>query len=665
MTEPVFSYVFVLLAAAPAAVQYLNALERLDAGDAVAAEAFARESSPGLGVLQPYGDLLLGRALAAQRKDEEALVALRVVAAVDPAGPLGRRAGTAMAVSLKALVREAEAVAALPAPRRDDWDARAIEVAVRGADASCSAAGFTLRECLLMDFPDRGPEEGEALRPAVRVARALALARRGMRVEAVAELAAAGEAAEAKSPRALLARGLAGDASSLLAASKTADRDVAPEAGVLWARALGREARYAEAVAALDEVAAKWPGHPQTFEAAYLAAGLLRDAGRRAEAVARWRKIAARPGPRADEARWFAGWSLFQDGDPTAAAQEWEALVRDPVTPLKAAALYWQGRILADERRLREAAAVEGAGLYSLWVEQRLGTRAEAAPPAFPPPALDGAAPPETPRTVRARALLDLAAACPPHQAAPCAAVRADAAAEAQADLDAARLLPSHAGAPPPWTDLLALVSAAGRPDRAMAAAVNVAGERVVPGPSLDGTLLRHVYPAAYAEPIARAAALTGVDPWLLTALARRESRFDEAAQSPAGARGLFQLLPVTAFRIASIAGARPPTRDELLRAEASAPYAAWYLSELLGRFRHPAIALAAYNAGPVAVEKWISTSPPVEMDRWIEEIPYRETRIYVKTTLSAWHAYHHLYGGEAPLLPLAHPGPPRDGARF
>ena len=92
--------------------------------------------------------------------------------------------------------------------------------------------------------------------------------------------------------------------------------------------------------------------------------------------------------------------------------------------------------------------------------------------------------------------------------------------------------------------------------------------------------------------------------------------------------------------------------------------YGAWYLSELLGRFGDPAPALAAYNAGPRIAGPWAAKSAGRPLDAWVEDIPYRETRRYVKIVIGSWSAYRILAGGAAPQLSAIVPEP-RAGANF
>jgi soluble lytic murein transglycosylase len=69
------------------------------------------------------------------------------------------------------------------------------------------------------------------------------------------------------------------------------------------------------------------------------------------------------------------------------------------------------------------------------------------------------------------------------------------------------------------------------------------------------------------------------------------------------------------------------------------------YLGNLLGEFGgNAAHAVAAYNAGPDAVRRWIRERPGLELDQWVEEIPYAETREYVKHVLASYEAYQQVY---------------------
>ena len=154
------------------------------------------------------------------------------------------------------------------------------------------------------------------------------------------------------------------------------------------------------------------------------------------------------------------------------------------------------------------------------------------------------------------------------------------------------------------------------------------------------------------------------IDPYLLLAIARRESLFRPDTRSSAGAVGLMQLLPATARRAATVLGRPSPSDADMSEPRNAIDMGAWYLSELLGRFGDPAIAAAAYNAGPRIAAPWTTRGAGQDLDRWVEEIPYRETRGYVKVVMGAWNAYRILAGGSPPALSETVPAP-KPGAAF
>jgi soluble lytic murein transglycosylase len=99
------------------------------------------------------------------------------------------------------------------------------------------------------------------------------------------------------------------------------------------------------------------------------------------------------------------------------------------------------------------------------------------------------------------------------------------------------------------------------------------------------------------------------------------------------------------------VLGRPAPSDKDLLEPAVAADLGAWYLAELLGRFRDPAVAVAAYNAGPRAVAPWAKSGLAEPLDVWVEEIPFKETRRYVKIVIGAWSAYRLLEGKAAPTL--------------
>jgi soluble lytic murein transglycosylase len=142
----------------------------------------------------------------------------------------------------------------------------------------------------------------------------------------------------------------------------------------------------------------------------------------------------------------------------------------------------------------------------------------------------------------------------------------------------------------------------------------------------------------------------------LVYAVSRQESEMDTLAVSPAGARGLMQLMPRTAKHVAKqlkIAyNKQRLTTDPLYNLQLGGAY----LQELLDRYDGSyALALAAYNAGPARVNSWIRTygdprAPDVDPVDWIEQLPFDETRNYVQRVLESSQVYHNILSGDGRL---------------
>jgi len=160
--------------------------------------------------------------------------------------------------------------------------------------------------------------------------------------------------------------------------------------------------------------------------------------------------------------------------------------------------------------------------------------------------------------------------------------------------------------------------------------AVNVAtGERVFN----DYALL---YPRPYDAEVMNAAQTSGLPATLIYSVIRQESLFEPDAISSANARGLTQLTLDTARRTARKWQLAAPTVDGLLDPEVNVALGAAHLKDLLERFDGQLpLALAGYNAGPNAVQRWLPAGK-MDPDIWLENIPYNETRDYVRRIL--WH---------------------------
>lgn len=143
-------------------------------------------------------------------------------------------------------------------------------------------------------------------------------------------------------------------------------------------------------------------------------------------------------------------------------------------------------------------------------------------------------------------------------------------------------------------------------------------------------------FPVAYRDQFMHWGRMTGVDPYLLMAIARRESAYNPVALSPAGARGLMQLMPGTATQLSRELGIADPGAYGILDPEINIRLGSTYIRDMLQRYRgNRMAAAAAYNAGPGRVDRWLSENSVSEFDLFVEQIPFRETRNYVQAVLT------------------------------
>lgn len=176
-----------------------------------------------------------------------------------------------------------------------------------------------------------------------------------------------------------------------------------------------------------------------------------------------------------------------------------------------------------------------------------------------------------------------------------------------------------------------------------------------------DDVVLR--YPRPYPDAVNDAARLAQLPPDWILAVMRQESLFRKDAVSRADARGVMQMLPATASAIARRWHLSAPARDALFDPSVALPLGAAYLRELLDHYHGQlALTLTAYNAGPMAVARWLPAQS-MDADVWIENIPYNETRGYVEHILEHIVAFAAVRGAEPArletLLPAVEPAKP------
>lgn len=162
----------------------------------------------------------------------------------------------------------------------------------------------------------------------------------------------------------------------------------------------------------------------------------------------------------------------------------------------------------------------------------------------------------------------------------------------------------------------------------------------------LPPRFLKAVYfPLKYRETIDQYADMYRLDPLLVYSLIREESFYNPRAFSYAGACGLMQLLPRTANRMADD-GMAPLNRNDLFQPVLNIRLGMRYLRFLLDRYDGRLyLALAAYNAGPHRVDRWLSFYPGYPEENFIEAIPFKATRGYVKKIVRNVHLYRLYYG--------------------
>jgi soluble lytic murein transglycosylase len=409
-------------------------------------------------------------------------------------------------------------------------------------------------------------------------------------------------------------------------------------ASVLWNRD-----EDAAALGDFEALRRRYPGAPQAPEALYAVGRIHQQAGRDNLAINSFADLAQRY-PRSKlsaEARWRIGWIHYLSHNWPAAAATFSQLATRTQGREHDEAAYWYARSLdragrpAAARPLyQELVAEDPSGYYSMWAQQRLRS---------PTVKVDADTAPVTARS------------------APVAAVPLQPATEPRIDgfhLQRSKELQA-AGVYSLAREELAAIERTHRTDTATlryllqafqavdgyAAAVRLARELH------DGAGLspqerdQFLYPLAFWTTVRRQAEAQGIDPLLVLAVMRQESLFDPEARSAADARGLMQLLPGTARRVAGASSSAVDASD-LNTPEVNIRLGTQYLRMLLDQFHdEPLKAVAAYNGGENAVEKWERQSADLEPDEFVESITFRETRDYVKRVVANYQMYQHLYG--------------------
>jgi soluble lytic murein transglycosylase len=415
------------------------------------------------------------------------------------------------------------------------------------------------------------------------------------------------------------------------------DSPAAPGAWFRMATILWNRDRDALALQAFEQLRRRHPSDPHMAEALYASGRIREKAGENDLAIRDYGELVRRfPGNTlAGEAAWRIGWIHYLARDWPAAAATFGRLAERATGSMRDTAAYWQARALTHSGDTAPAQALyraivqrEPNGYYAMWAQRRL--RGDLESPLLEPVTVVAPEPPQPgpalftdpfhlPRWEELRATGVVALA------------RGELAAIEHAHPGDGGVLQYVLRA---CQSIDAYAAAVRLLRRAGGAAALPASERV-----------QVAYPLAFWGTVERESQSAAVSPLLVEAVMRQESLFDPEARSPADARGLMQLLPTTAERVAVVNGMQVDVA-ELTEPDINIALGVRYLRELLSRFGgDPLKTVAAYNGGERAVEKWQRQLGDVQPDEFVEGISYRETRDYVKRVMANYRQYVQLYG--------------------
>ena len=379
----------------------------------------------------------------------------------------------------------------------------------------------------------------------------------------------------------------------------------------------------------------KYPTSEYVDRARFAAADIHEYFGRRPEAIQLYSDIIklSPVGQIRDDAAWRLAWLYYRNGDLPSASEAFSTLSKQSGNgPFGTAALYWQARISeksGENDKARQtyrqitASAPESYYQSLSWrALQRLGDASEEPKWVVVSSPQEADDPPIAPELVfhlsRARALGSLSLQ---HLAI--------------TELDELNR------AATPSNRMRAFLMREYFKTGGYARSLQLANQ--LPSSRRDREPYR--YPLAFWQLIQQKAQQRGLDPYLVLALIRQESLFDARARSPAAALGLMQLLQPTAARVAKQIGIAVPTPDMLFDPDVNLTLGTQYLKDLLARYsNNRQKAIAAYNAGESAVDRWEKEISTDDIEEFVERIPYVETRGYVKLVLRNQQIYKSLY---------------------
>lgn len=411
----------------------------------------------------------------------------------------------------------------------------------------------------------------------------------------------------------------------LARAAGSAVQGVSSEARFWMAKLLERQNQNERALTMFMELALE--GKQQDFadDALMEAAGLRRNMGLYADSAILSEQVALlHPESKfLSRALWEAGWCRYLSGEYISAANLFKTLLKDEAQ--RERALYWSGRALENSGNAGSADCYRmlldeyPAGFYATWHRDQKGIK-------------------DTRETlVEKNAWLQLPLAAgfeKPQLLASLGMLE-----EARREMSAARKI--SADKKGLFPALLRTYMEIGDYISAISLFMQ---NRPIAWEKSTLPLWTAGYPVAYTGLVAQNAAANSLSEGFVYALIRAESGFSPAIKSHAGAIGLMQMMPATAKQTAREKGAFNVKR--LTVPEYNIRLGTRHLRDLMQQYDGDVINVAAaYNAGASAVERWRKSMQSLKKDEFIENIPYQETRDYVKKVYASAATYRQLYG--------------------
>ncbi|HSF32864.1 MAG TPA: transglycosylase SLT domain-containing protein [Candidatus Tectomicrobia bacterium] len=394
----------------------------------------------------------------------------------------------------------------------------------------------------------------------------------------------------------------------------------------------------------------RFPNSKQAEEVGYLLGHFYRNRGHVTQAMRAFQQIVDRgkASEFADDAWWYMGWLLYGTGDYEQAARTWGKLLGAyPASALVADALYWQARGLERAGRPGEARAryerlrtSHRQTFYSYLATARLRERA---PWTWEADRADVSSQPMSAMLTIPDTLPNDASDAHAARGKELWAMRLFASAGEELELASTQaanglIWQARAAQAFHWAGehhrAMRLLRRHGKPAAAQAIALS------------QTDLQEMTYPLGALQRL-EVSTFDGLDPLFVAALIMAESDWNPRAFSRVGARGLMQLMPTTGRRVAEGIGVAIASDDQLYDPSLNVRLGVTYLGELNRRFEGKLpLVLASYNAGEDQVRRWWSKRQGDDIEEFIANMPFRETRRYVQRVYVYYAEYQRIYRG-------------------